>query len=149
MEKISEELNKALKSKALKGALYSIGIILVLFVVFAAGMAFGFRRASFGAAWQKNYEREFGPAPGGMVVFRSPNAHGAAGRIVKISPPTVIVEDQGNIEKTILIGNDTEIRAQRGILQASDLQTGDFVVVLGNPDQNGQIDASLIRIISQ
>jgi hypothetical protein len=156
MQKISEDIKKVFESKLMVGIMYIIGIILILLVVFAAGMTVGFHRASFGIAWQKNYERNFGMMPEGMILGQRiipeqnlyfPDAHGAAGKIIKITLPTVIVADKDNTEKTIFIGNGADIREQRKSLSPLDLKVGDFVVVIGNPNANGQIEAELIRVM--
>ncbi len=154
MKKISEEIKKVFESKIVVGVLIGIGALLVLLVVFAAGMNLGFRRASFGDAWQRNYERNFGAMQRGRLFpgfgpesGNLPNAYGATGKIVKVSLPVIIVEDKDNTEKTVLIGNGTDIRERRENISSSNLKTGDFVVVIGNPNQNGQIAASLIRVM--
>ena len=155
MQKISEEVKKVFESKVMMGVMYGIGAILVLLVVFVAGMTVGIHRASFGNAWQKNYERNFGMMPRGMFLgqeiipeqnYYFPNAHGAAGKIIRIQLPTIVVADRDNTEKTILIGTSTNIREQRQNMTPADLKVGDFVVAIGNPNTSGQITADLIRI---
>ncbi|MFA6258831.1 MAG: hypothetical protein WCX79_04010, partial [Candidatus Paceibacterota bacterium] len=57
MKKIIEKISN---SKILLGALYGIGIMLALIIVFSVGVKVGVRKASFGINWQRNFEKNFG-----------------------------------------------------------------------------------------
>lgn len=151
MKKIHEKIVKVFESKVLVGILYGIGIIILLGLVFSAGLSAGFHKASFGKSWGENYERNFGgrnnihPRQFGMENF--PNAHGAVGKIIKIELPTIIVQDKDNTEKVILTKEDTRIQKMRNEIKTTDLVLGDFVVVIGSPNTEGQIEAKLIRVM--
>lgn len=149
MQKIKEKIEKMFESKVLFRVLCGVGIIIIILLVFRAGMAVGFRRASFGRAWGENYERNFGMMPNRQMFGRDnfPNANGAIGKIIKIELPTIIVQDKNNIEKVVLIKNDTQIQKIRTGVLASDLKIDDFIVVIGTPNEQGQIEAKLIRIM--
>ena len=153
MKILHEKLKRFLESKILVGILYGIGIIIVLTMVFSAGVSVGFHRASFGKAWGENYERNFGMMRGeGMNRFDNveqgfPNDHGAIGKIVKITLPTIIVTDKDNTEKVILISSDTKVEKMREEIKSSDLKIDDFIVVIGSPNTQGQIDAKFIRVM--
>ncbi|MFZ2975359.1 MAG: hypothetical protein WA055_01870 [Candidatus Moraniibacteriota bacterium] len=154
------------KSNALKITLIVIGEILILFLVFSSGVAVGLRKAHFSYKFGENYERNFmgphianenrpdflpQPPRGFMNNFEGKdfrNAHGIAGKIISISENSIIVVDRDNKENTILITDKTFIKSRRDDLKVSDLKTGDEIVVMGNPDINGVINASLIRIFN-
>ncbi|MCX6752513.1 MAG: hypothetical protein NTZ87_03395 [Candidatus Nomurabacteria bacterium] len=151
MKKIYEDLKKVFESKMTVRVLYGIGIVIVALLIFSAGITVGFRKASFGRAWGENYERNFGMMPNrqmlGFGIDNFPNAHGAVGKIIKITLPTLIVQDRDNTEKVVLIGSDTQIQKMRENITTNDLKVDDSIVVIGTPDAQGQIEAKFIRVM--
>ena len=149
MKEIKEKVAKMFESKVFVGILYGMGIAIVLLLVLSAGISIGFRKASFGRAWGDNYERNFGMMQNRQFLGENnfPNAHGAAGKIIKITLPTIIVQDKDNTEKVVLIKDDTKIQEMMSEVKASDLSVNDFVVIIGSPNTAGQIEAKLIRIM--
>ena len=149
MKKIYEDIKKVFESKVSTGVLIGIGIIIVAMLIFSAGIAVGFRKASFGRAWGENYEQNFGMGPNRPMFGEDnfPNANGAIGKIIKVELPTIIVQDKDNTEKVILIKEDTQIQKMKGGITTNDLKTDDFVVVIGNPNEQGQIEAKFIRVM--
>ena len=149
MKKINEKIKKIFESKILVGILYGVGIVVAVLLIFSAGVSVGFRKASFGRAWGDNYEQNFGMRPmppfGGENNF--PNAHGAIGKIIKIELPAIIVQDKNNIEKVVLIKDDTKIQKMMVELSASDLSVNDSIVVIGSPNDQGQVEAKFIRVM--
>ena len=137
------------ESKILVGVLYGIGLAIILILVFSAGISVGFHKASFGRAWGDNYESNFGMIPGrpGFKENNFPNAHGAIGKIIKIELPAIIVQDKNNIEKVVLIKDDTKIQKMMVELSASDLSVNDSIVVIGSPNDQGQVEAKFIRVM--
>ena len=84
-----------LQSKTFKGILYGFGLAAILFIVLAAGMRIGERRAEFSDRWGGNFRQTFGAPPMPMPMGGPNNfteAHGVTGKIIKISLPTIIVE---------------------------------------------------------
>jgi hypothetical protein len=75
-----------------------------------------------------------------------PLGHGAVGKIVSISLPLVVVAGPDNLEKTVVITDGTEIREFRETVSSDQLQIGDFIIVLGSPNDEGQVEAKLIRL---
>ena len=138
---MNEKIKKILESKTLRGVLYGIGIILIATLIFCVGISVGFHQASFGESWSEHYNDNFG------MGNHSTNAHGAIGKIIKLQLPNIIVEDKDNTEKVILIADDTIIEKQGTGIKSADLQLNDFVVVIGSPNNQGQIEAKLIRVI--
>jgi hypothetical protein len=149
MQNMKENIKKVLESKTAVKVLYGIGIVIVALLIFSAGITVGFRKASFGRAWGENYERNFGMMPNRPMFGRDnfPNANGAIGKIIKIALPTIIVQDRDNTEKVILTKSDTKIQKLKENIATSDLKIDDFIVVIGNPNEQGQIEAKLIRIM--
>ena len=137
------------ESRILVGILYGVGIVIIVILIFSAGVSVGFHKASFGHAWGDNYEKNFGISPPrfGLDEGNFPNANGAIGKIIKIELPTIIVQDKDNTEKVILIKSDTKIEKMRTEVAVANLAIDDFVVVIGSPDDQGQIEAKFIRVM--
>ena len=74
------------------------------------------------------------------------NSHGTFGTIISITDSSLIIKDRDNKENAISITNKTLIKSRRDDLSRSDLKTGDEIAVMGNPNENGTIDAVLIRV---
>ena len=74
------------------------------------------------------------------------DAYGVTGLILKIEGNVLVIKDKDNTEKTVVVTDKTALRANRENLQISDLKVDDMVVVIGNPNDAGQIEAKLIRL---
>jgi hypothetical protein len=57
------------------------------------------------------------------------------------------VQDKDNTEKVILIKEDTKIQKMMGSVLKTDLRLDDFVIIIGSPNNIGQVEAKLIRIM--
>jgi hypothetical protein len=149
MEKKYGNIEKIFTSKTSFKILCGIGIIIAALLIFSLGVTVGFHKASFGHAWGENYERNFGFGPDHPLLGNDnfPNANGAIGKIIKIELPTIIVQDKDNTEKVILIKDDTKIEKTRETVTVNDLKIDDFVVVIGVPNDKGQIEAKFIRVM--
>jgi hypothetical protein len=149
MKKIYEDIKKVFESKVAFRILIGIGIVIVALLIFSLGITVGFHKASFERAWGENYERNFSPKPNGPIFDPNnfPNADGAIGKIIKITLPTMIVEDKNNTEKVILIKNDTQMEEMKTPVVENNLKIDDFVVVIGSPNAQGQIEAKFIRVM--
>lgn len=149
MENMRKDIEKVFESRVTFRILCVIGVIIISLLIFRAGMTVGFHKASFGRAWGENYERNFGMRPDRQMFGRDnfPNASGAIGKIIKIELPNIIVEDKDNTEKVILVKEDTKIQKMMSSVKTSDLALDDFVVIIGSPNGQGQIEAKLIRIM--
>lgn len=151
-ENIKNELKKFAESKNFKKLIYILGAVVILTLVFQAGMIVGFKKASFGRDWGENYERNFGPKRDGFPFMRNnmrdiPNAHGAIGKIIKVEFPNIVVLDKDQTEKIIIIKDDTSILERRDVVNKESLTVDEFIVVIGNPNNQGQIEAKVIRIM--
>ncbi|MFH1170361.1 MAG: hypothetical protein V1704_02280 [Candidatus Vogelbacteria bacterium] len=139
------------QSKKFRGIVTGFSIAVIVLLIFQIGVMFGYRKAHFSARLGDNYFRAFDSRPSGfpfgMMGSDLPGGHGAVGKIVSITLPTFILASSDNVEKIILVKNDTIIRHFRETLATSNLALNDSVVVLGTPNDQGEIEAQLIRII--
>ena len=74
----------------------SLGSLLAFLVIFAAGMAVGYREAAFSYHWQSNYGPGFSDPSSPFAPFIHDgddiNPHGAFGTIVSFKSPYLIVK---------------------------------------------------------
>ncbi|NTW23004.1 hypothetical protein HGA34_05735 [Candidatus Falkowbacteria bacterium] len=164
------EMEKVVKSDYFKWTLVAIAALIIVLGAFRLGMIVGFKKANFAYGWEKNYPSNFGgPRPGmmmgdfdrrdrdrgfgGFQPFNDGrfmmNPHGAGGKIIKIASSTFAIKGADNIEKTVIVGKDTSIVERRQNLSITDLKTGDEVMVMGDPNEQGQINAKFIRIFNK
>ncbi len=172
LSNVKETLGGEAKLKYLKKPIFILAILAVLAAVFAGGVFVGLEKARFSYGWRENYYRNFigerrrpmmGPGRGddrssfGMMPFGRPpfddyfNAHGVAGEIISTgsstaSTTTLVIKDKENTEKNILINGQTVIKSRRQDLKSADLKIGEKIVVIGAPNDRGQIVAKLIRV---
>ena len=155
-EELNTKVSNFVESKNFKIAIYILGTIFVLSFIFQAGMMAGYRKASFSRNWGDNYEKNFGPGPrsshrGGMFIEENfkgmPNANGAIGKIIKVELPNIIVLDKDQTEKVVVINDDTSILERKEKVTKDILTLDKFIVVIGVPNESGQIEAKLIRIL--
>lgn len=151
------DYNKLFQSKTFKIALWSIAGLVVFLFVLKLGMFLGFRKANFSYKWGENYHRNFaGPRSGFFGEFSGGDfidAHGVFGQIIAIDPSTdsgqagtIILKGRADTEKIVLIGENTVIKRFRDSVKFSELKIDDFIVVIGEPNDEGQIEAKLIRL---
>ena len=141
-------------SRNVKIAVFVVGALLISFVSFAGGIAVGLKKAKFSYRWGENYERNFigPPPPGPPGFFREfegrdfRNAHGLAGTILSIADGKLIVKDRDDKETTIAITEKAVIKKGRDTLEPGALKEGDRIVVIGNPGENGAVNADLVRV---
>jgi hypothetical protein len=146
------DLKKISESKNVRILIYTLAIFFVAVSIFQAGMFVGFHKASFSYKFGENYYNEaFGGRRDGFGMGMQRDmfmgGHGATGKIVKISLPTIVVAGKDNTEKVIRIDDDTVIREFRDEVTAQNLKLDDVIVVIGSPNDNAEIQAKLIRIL--
>lgn len=155
-----------IESKYFKVAAATCGVLLVALVSFAAGVGVGFRKALFSARFGENYERNFlggsregdgrTPAPFGMMGRMrnwvdgdergARNPHGVSGEVVSVSGDTIVIKNRDNQESTVRVSNTTAINRGKETIALGDIVSGDRVVVIGRPADDGTIAARLIRV---
>jgi hypothetical protein len=130
--------------------------IVVIVLVFGLGVFVGEKKAKFSYLWAENYHRMFaGPKAGFLGNLRMPpfppfdefiEGHGTFGEIIKIEGNNLVVKGRGNVEKVIIVTEKTVIKSGRKDIKFSDLKIGDMIVIIGSPNDKGQIEAKLIRV---
>jgi len=135
--------------------------LLVLAIVFEAGIMIGYRRANFSYQWGENYHLIFGgpkegflppPGAGGRVlIMRNDfiNPHGLTGTVMKVDGQSIIVKGDDKVEKTIVVSDKTSIRSGNQDVKISDLKEGDMIVAIGDPNNSGQVEAKLVRVFKK
>lgn len=128
-----------------------IGVISIIaaLLIFQSGVFVGYHKASSSYSGGDHFYRMMqGPTPEGMMDRDdfSPT-HGASGRIVSVSLPSFIVAAPNNLEKTVTVDGQTIIRRFRDTVGQNDIHANDLVLVLGDPDQSGTIQARFVRLM--
>ncbi len=145
--------NKFVQSKTFQIITWAIAGFIIIFIVFKLGILVGYKKASFSYRWGENYHRNFaGPRGGFFGDFISDKkdfieSHGVFGQVIKIDKESIIVKSRDNIEKTIIAGEKTSIVKFRKTVKLTDIKPDDHIVALGGPNDIGQIEAKLIRIM--
>jgi len=139
------------QSKMFKILVFGIAGLIAVLLIFQAGMMVGFRKANFSYQWGENYHRNFaGPRGGFFQEFIGKDlidAHGVFGSIIKIDGSTLIIKGANDVEKIILLKDDSVIKRFQETVKSEDLKIGENIVVIGSPNDSGQIEAKLIRIL--
>jgi hypothetical protein len=140
----------------LKWIIVGLLSIIVLVLVFGLGVFVGEKKAKFSYHWAENYHRMFaGPKAGFLGNLKMPpfppfdefiEGHGTFGEIIKIEGNNLVVKGRGNVEKVIVVTEKTVIKSGRKDIKLSDLKIGDVIVIIGSPNDKGQIEAKLIRV---
>jgi hypothetical protein len=149
-----KQTNKIFSKENVKWLIVGFIIMALFVLIFAFGVWIGGEKARFSSDWADNYHKNFaGPQsgfnqnwqdmPGGDFI----NGHGVFGEIIKIDEGSFIIKGKENMENIIIVGKDTMIQRFRDDIKLTDLRVGEFVVVIGSPNDSGQIEAKLIRIL--
>ncbi len=144
---LKEKIARIVQSKVFHGIIYGILIMIFAGFIFQAGVVVGINKATFGKDFDDHYTENFGPAQTLAGGTHIPNPNGAIGKIISVTLPTFSVEEPNNIEKSVVITDDTITRLMHAPADPSILTPGTFVVVIGDPNAQGQIVAKFIRII--
>lgn len=139
-----------IKSRSFRVVVTALLVVLVAAVIFQAGMFVGYRRATFSYHWNEMYTRGPGDPHSVYAPFMgddmNPNPDGASGEIVSVHLPEIMIKAPSQNEKVVIISPDTIIRRMRAMGSSSDLTSGTQVIVVGKPDDQGDIRASFVRI---
>lgn len=139
------------QSKLFKGIILGVAGLAALIFVFSLGLFVGARRADFSFRWAEAYHKNFAGPEGGFFEnfkgreFIEPN--GVFGQIININGQILTIKGGNDVEKIVLIGDKTIIKFQNQNLKLSDLKIEENIVVIGSPNDNGQIEAILIRVM--
>jgi len=170
-------MKEFIQSKTFKIIAAIVGVFLVAAISLGVGVAVGLHKARFSSDFGKNYEQNFmgsrfndgrgmmngNNRGGGMMGNASGffggmmrnlegrdlrNGYGIAGTILSITDNNIIIKDRDNKENTVAVSAQTLIKSRGADLKITDLKQNDQVVVMGNPGDNGVINASLIRVFN-
>ena len=149
---LATTLKNKVTSIRIQTVLIGLGLLLIMLAVFQAGVFVGFHKALFGREWGDRYTKNFDPrARDGFAQIplsdQFASGHGAIGKIISIVNQSIIIDGPDHLEKTITLFPETTIRKFRQTASAHDLVPGTFIIVIGEPDTSGTINAKLIRIL--
>jgi hypothetical protein len=140
-----------LQSEGYTRLLTALGFLLAALVIFGAGIFVGYSKAEFSYHWSNNYYRDFGgpESPFGLPGSDdgAPNSYGAFGTVVGVNLPLFAVKGPNEAEKVVIISPQTTIHLLRDPATTTDIHPGESVIVIGEPDDQGQIEASFVRIL--
>lgn len=138
------------QSRRLQWVIGGIAAVIVLLLVFQAGVFVGLRKARFSYRWGEQYHQVFGGPRGGFMADLQGqdfiSGHGTAGTVIKIDGNNIVIKGNDGVEKNVMVTDDTTIEKGRAMLKVSDIKVDDNVVVIGTPEDNGSIQAKLIRV---
>jgi hypothetical protein len=144
------------KQDILKRIIIGLGIFALVVLIFGAGIFVGGIKARFSYRWAESYHKNFaGPPAGFFDNWRMPlpppgdfiEGHGTFGEIIKINDSDMVVKGQANVEKIIIITKDTVIEKGRETGKKEELKIGDQIIIIGEPNDSGQIEAKFIRVL--
>ena len=147
--------NKKINRDMLKWIIVGLAGFVIVILIFGVGMFVGGMKARFSYSWAESYHKNFaGPREGFFGDWRNPpplpgdfiESHGTFGEIIKVNDSDFVIKGRDNIEKLILIKEDTVIEKGRITIKKEELKVGDQIVIIGSPNEQGQIEAKLIRI---
>lgn len=162
-----KNLRQITESKYFKTVLGLLGCLIAALVIFTAGVRVGEHRARYSYQWGANYERNFMAGPRGMMNdfpekngFKSDprsmmrnfegrefrNGHGTSGIITSITDNNIVIRDRDGKENTVAVSERTLIKNGPIDVKIGELKNEQKIVALGRPNENGTIDADLIRV---
>lgn len=144
-----------MKSKTAVTVIATLFIVVLLIIIFNLGIFVGYKKARFSYAWGENYHRNFaGPKAGFLREFERDllgkdfiESHGVFGSIIEIKDSELIIKGKDNIEKIVVVNEQTDIRRFGDNIELKDLSMDETVVVIGQPDDEGKIEAKFIRVM--
>ncbi len=140
----------------LKWVIVGLAGFAVFILIFGAGMMVGGMKARYSYRWAENYHKNFaGPEGGFLEDWRGApplpgdfiEGHGAFGEIIELQENGFVIKGRGDMEKIVIITQDTIIKTGMKTVE-NNLKTGDAVVIIGSPNEAGQIEAKLIRVFN-
>lgn len=147
--------SKSKNPDVLKWIIIGLAGFVVLLLVFGAGVKVGTLKARYSYKWAETYHKNFGGPRGGFLDDwrRFPagdfiSGHGAFGEIIEIKDNGFVIKGRENAEKVVIINQEVTIIKGRETMKDG-LKVGDRVVIIGTPNNEGQIEAKLIRVFSE
>ncbi|MCX6759233.1 MAG: hypothetical protein NT012_01575 [Candidatus Nealsonbacteria bacterium] len=152
-----KQQNKKINHDVLKWIIIGLAGFVIIVLIFSAGMFVGGMKARFSYRWAESYHKNFAGPRGGFFgdwqALPSPGdfieSHGTFGEIIKINDSDFVIKGQSDVEKVILITEGTIIQKGRDAIKKEELKVGDQIVIIGSPNEEGQIEAKLIRVFDE
>ena len=139
----------------LKLVIIGLAGFVVLMLVFGAGVKVGTLKARYSYKWAESYHKNFGGPRGGFLGDwqRFPagdfiSGHGAFGEVIELNDSGFVIKGREDVEKIIITSEETTITKGRETIKDG-LKVGDRVVIIGAPNNEGQIEARLIRVFDE
>ena len=136
-----------IKSKNAQLALEIVMGVLVLVIVFTAGVLVGLEKARYSYNWGENRYNAFAGPPGFFLDRNYLNAHGLVGNVLQINGDSLVVQSPDNMEKIVETTNQTMFRSGHSQIGLDDLKVNDDIAVIGSPGPTGEMEAVLIRVL--
>ena len=136
-----------------KKTLIIIGLVVVVFIVLAAGLCFSFGLRLFRgsrkmAAYPELRAKSGRNFPGGRNFGNQfTNIGHNSGEVTKIDGNNLTVKTNDGKEISVQVSDTTSYYKNQNIAKQSDLKVGDKVRIFGRPDSNGVIQAQEIHIL--
>jgi hypothetical protein len=156
---MNKEKQDTKKTDWLKWVIIGLAGFVVVGLIFGAGMFIGGMKARFSYRWAESYHKNFaGPQVGFFGDWRKTlpppsgdfiESHGTFGEIIEINESDFVVKGRNDVEKIIIIAEATIIQRGRDTIKKEELKVGNYVVVVGSPNEDGQIEAKLIRVFAE
>lgn len=141
----------------LRLAITILGGVVIALIIFSAGLYIGSAKTRFSYRWADNYHQNFaGPRQGlfGQIKELVPpdkeflESRGGVGKIIAINQSDIVIKDPADMEKVIILSDETLIKNGRDTVAKDQLSVGETIVIVGSPNDSGQIEAKLIRIFN-
>lgn len=138
----------------LKWVIIGLAGFVILVLVFGAGVKVGTLKAKHSYKWAENYHKNFaGPRDGFWGDWRKApreefiEGHGTFGEIIEVKDNGFVIRGRDDVEQIVVTSENTIVKKGMGMKTAENsLKVGDRVVVIGSPNDQGQIEAKLIRL---
>ena len=145
-------MKNILETKTYGKIIVAISVILIALIIFSAGIFVGYYKATFSHDLDDVYRQGFNSPGSPFAPFMHSsddvNPHGIVGQIVGINLPfSIMVKGDKNAEQIVTILPETTVRIFHSLATTSDIKVGDQAIVIGTPNDQGEIQASFIRII--
>jgi hypothetical protein len=152
-----KQQNKKINHDILKWIIIGFAGFVMIVLIFSAGMFVGGMKARFSYQWAESYHKNFAGPRGGFFgdwrMLPSPGdfieSHGTFGEIINIYDSDFVIKGQSDVEKVILVTEGTIIQKGRDTIKKEELKVGDQIVIIGSPNEEGQIEAKLIRVFDE
>ncbi|MDD2697119.1 MAG: hypothetical protein PHE52_03135 [Candidatus Pacebacteria bacterium] len=149
----NKQNDKKINPDVLKWVIVGLAGFVILILIFSVGFFVGETKARFSYRWAENYHQNFGGPKEGFMAKPLPfmpgdfiESRGTFGQIIQINDSDLVIKGKDDAEKIILIKEDTVIESGREKVTKDTLKVDDYIVIIGSPNEQGQIEAKLIRV---